>query len=161
MQGTEGKGETRPAAPCSDPKASEFDFWLGEWSAEWGEGGHGTNMITKTMGGCVILENFTDLDPGPDALLGMSVSIYVAKESCWKQTWVDNQGGYLDFKGGMTDGQMVLSRETQVDGQTVRQRMVWHDIQPDSFEWNWDRSRDGGETWKTLWHIVYRRGSTP
>ncbi len=95
--------------PCTDPKASEFDFWLGEWTAEWGEDGHGTNVITKALGGCVVLENFTDLDAGRQPLVGMSVSTYVPRESCWKQTWVDNQGGYLDFKGGMTDDGMILN----------------------------------------------------
>jgi len=103
--------DTEPAKPCADPKASEFDFWLGEWTAEWGEDGRGTNVVTKALGGCVVLENFTDLDLDPRSLVGMSVSTYVARESCWKQTWVDNQGSYLDFKGGMTDEGMVLSRQ--------------------------------------------------
>ena len=35
----------------------------------------------------------------------------------WKQTWVDNEGGYLDFVGESKDGQMILSREaTRPDG---------------------------------------------
>jgi hypothetical protein len=143
--------------PCSDPKSAEFDFWLGEWAAEWGDDGRGTNVVTKVLDGCVILENFTDLDPGPRALVGMSVSTYVAQEACWKQTWVDNQGGYLDFKGGLTDVGMVLRRETEHEGKTIQQRMIWYDVTDDAFEWNWDRSDDGGATWKTLWHIHYRR----
>ena len=122
--------------PCSDPQASEFDFWIGEWSAEWGDGGKGTNVISKTLGGCVVLENFTDLDSEPGSLVGMSVSTYVAGESCWKQTWVDNQGSYLDFKGGKTERGMVLSRETVVKGKAVQQRMVWYEIADDAFEWN-------------------------
>lgn len=149
--------DTEPAKPCADPKASEFDFWLGEWTAEWGGDGHGTNIVTKALGGCVVLENFTDLDLEPRSLVGMSVSTYVARESCWKQTWVDNQGSYLDFKGGMTDEGMVLSRQTEHEGKTIHQRMVWYDIAADTFEWHWDRSDDGGETWKTLWHIHYHR----
>jgi hypothetical protein len=157
MSEAQNAEQSEKKAPCSDAKASEFDFWLGDWDAEWGEDGHGTNVITKTLGGCVILENFTDLAPGKGALVGMSVSTYVARESCWKQTWVDNQGSYLDFKGGMADGKMVLSREMLLEGKTIQQRMVWYDISPEKFEWNWDRSDDGGETWKTLWHIHYRR----
>jgi hypothetical protein len=143
--------------PCADPKAAEFDFWIGEWAATWGEDGRGTNVVSKVLGGCVVLENFTDLDPDAESLVGMSVSTYVAGESCWKQTWVDNQGSYLDFRGGRTDEGMVLGRDTVIDGKPVRQRMVWYDITDDAFEWHWDRSEDGGRTWKTLWHIHYRR----
>jgi hypothetical protein len=35
--------------------------------------------------------------------------------------------------------------------------MVWFDIHPDQFQWNWERSDDGGTTWRTLWHIDYKR----
>lgn len=139
--------------PCSDPKASEFDFWLGEWTAEWGEDGHGTNVVTKALGGCVVLENFTDLDPGPQSLVGMSVSTYVARESCWKQTWVDNQGGYLDFSGGFRRGVMDLRRD---DGSAAF-RMRWLDIERDSLTWLWERRVHGERRWTTLWRLDYTR----
>ena len=32
------------------------------------------------------------------ALIGMSHSVHVPCESMWKQTWVDNDGRYLDFE---------------------------------------------------------------
>jgi hypothetical protein len=152
-----GNSPVEAPSPCTDPKASEFDFWVGTWNAQWGDQGRGTNVITKALGGCVILENFRDQDPGPESLAGMSVSTYVPAESCWKQTWVDNQGGYLDFKGGLTDGRMILARQMEMDGHVIEQRMVWYDLKPEAFEWNWERSDDGGESWNTLWHIHYTR----
>jgi hypothetical protein len=35
--------------------------------------------------------------------------------------------------------------------------MVWYDIEEQQFNWNWDRSDDGGQTWRTLWQIHYTR----
>ncbi len=45
------------------PEARQFDFWLGEWDAEWSNGQHGTNVITTVLDQRVILENF-DGRPG-------------------------------------------------------------------------------------------------
>src|SRR5579859_2093331 len=44
-------------------------------------------------------------------LRGMSVSTFVTRAGKWKQIWVDNKGGYLDFVGECKDGKMILSRE--------------------------------------------------
>jgi hypothetical protein len=35
--------------------------------------------------------------------------------------------------------------------------MVWHNIGKDSLDWNWERSDDGGRTWKALWKTHYAR----
>ncbi len=144
--------------PCSDLAAERFDFWLGEWELTWADGGHGRNRIEKIMDGCVIQENFDGTPSTP--LRGMSVSTYLPASGEWKQTWVDNQGGYLDFSGGFADGKMILERDAVIEGQPIRQRMVWYNIQPDALEWNWERSDDDGQTWKTLWHIDYKRVGT-
>jgi hypothetical protein len=75
----------------------------------------------------------------------------------WHQTWVDNQGAYLDFTGEFGDGKMILSRHATVKGQEILQRMVWSNITPDSFDWSWERSDDDGTTWKVLWPLQYVR----
>src|SRR5438445_581393 len=76
----------------------------------------------------------------------------------WKQTWVDNEGGYLDFIGEFKDGQMVLAREAvRRDGSKVQQRMVFKNIGRNEFDWSWERSLDGGKTWEVLWPIHYKR----
>lgn len=151
-----GMAQTRP---CSYPEADQFDFWLGTWEAFWGEDGRAKNVIGKILDGCVVEEHFED--EGPDGLVGMSLSTYVPREGCWKQTWVDNQGSYLDFKGGFETDRMILSRQTLLDGQPIRQRMVWYDIAPEAFEWSWERSDDDGASWRTLWQIHYRRLAGP
>lgn len=143
--------------PCSDPAFMQFDFWVGTWDLTWDDGGRGRNIITKSLDDCVIVEHF---DGTPVILLrGMSVSTYNRMIGRWQQTWVDNQGGYLDFTGFFENGTMILQRAAPEHGPDVYQRMVWYDISRDSLHWNWERSDDQGKTWRVLWNITYRRAS--
>lgn len=147
-----------PDTPVASP--SDFDFWIGEWDLSWSDGSHevhGHNVISRVLNDRVILEEF-DGRPGAD-LRGMSVSTISPETGLWHQTWVDDNGGYLDFSGGLRDGDMVLEREATRDGATFRQRMLWTEIGPDSIEWRWQRSPDVGAPWETVWAVSYRRAA--
>ncbi len=43
------------------------------------------------------------------------------------------------------------------DGREIEKRMVFSEIEADTFDWRWERSTDGGVTWESLWTIDYRR----
>jgi hypothetical protein len=148
--------DSSEVAPCDIPQMRQFDFWIGEWNLTWPDSGRGTNIITPILDSCVIMEQFTTRNAQP--FRGRSLSTYDVETDQWKQTWVDNAGNYLDFTGGLRDGQMILEREA-VDstGKEFLQRMVFFNIKDDSFDWNWERSLDGGDTWETLWPIHYER----
>lgn len=147
--------QTTPPPSCSQPEFSQFDFWVGQWDATWSDTLHGSNNITKDYDGCVILEKF---DSAPsDKFKGMSVSTYNVRTKKWQQTWVDNNGSYLDFIGGWKDDKMVLSRSFVRHDSTIFQRMVWHDISENTFLWNWESSLDNGKTWQIQWQINYHR----
>jgi hypothetical protein len=91
-------------------------------------------------------------------LRGMSVSSFDAQAGKWKQTWVDNEGGYLDFVGEFADSQMTLARAaTRPDGTKIQQRMVFKNITTQELDWSWERSLDGGKTWQVVWPIHYKR----
>jgi len=137
---------------------TELDFWLGEWDATW-EGGHGTNRLTRTLRDRVILEEFDEAPEsgGADALHGRSWSVYDADRQLWRQTWVDDQGSYLDLVGGRSDGWFTFERAAPERGPDARQRMVFRDVTPTSFRWTWESSLDGGATWILRWEIDYRR----
>jgi len=147
--------------PCTAAPQKQFDFWVGEWDLTWpgqnaGEMGRGTNSIKRILDGCVVQESFS----GQDAmhLRGTSVSIFDANSGKWKQTWVDNEGGYLDFVGELKNGQMILQREaSRPDGSKILQRMVWKNITANELDWSWEASRDGGKTWQVQWPIHYKR----
>ncbi len=149
-------GTAQQPPPCSAPEASQFDFWVGMWNATWDDTGKGTNHITKELDGCVIHEHFATLDSVP--FVGRSYSVYNINTQQWHQTWVDNSGGYLDFTGGMVGDKMILSRTAHPKGkEPFMQRMVFSNIKSDSFDWDWQKSTDGGDTWVDLWHIHYTR----
>lgn len=140
-----------------------LDFWVGEWDLTWpggqggtpaGQTGEGTNVITKTLGDCVIHESFSG--QGYD---GQSFSIYDARSQQWKQTWVDSQGGHILFTGNRIDGTMEMRTAAFTDGQGNQRinRMIWEDVEENSLTWRWQSSTDGGETWTDLWVISYVR----
>lgn len=146
--------ETTPPPPCQTEHFRQFDFWIGTWDLAW-EGGTGTNVISAKLGDCVIEENFISNDSPP--FVGNSVSVYDTRSMMWKQTWVDNSGGYLDFVGGMVGDSMILKR-SYVDTSGVErwQRMVFLNITADSLDWHWQKSTDG-EAWEMVWAIDYIR----
>ena len=137
------------------PEARQFDFWLGHWDLTWGDQERGTNVITSILNDHVILENFTSQATPP--FVGMSVSVFNRASGKWQQTWVDNEGGYLDFVGEFRDGQMILQRTAELNGKRIEQRMVWYNITVEHLDWNWERSDDHGATWRGLWKIHYQR----
>jgi len=148
------------ANPCTAAQQKQLDFWIGDWDLTWpgdkpGEVMHGTNSIKRIMDGCVVQENFSAGESGH--LRGTSVSTFDLRSGMWKQTWVDNEGGYLDFVGEFKDGNMILRRETVRDGTKIKQRMVFKNISADEMDWNWEASQDGGKTWKVNWPIHYKR----
>jgi hypothetical protein len=153
---------TPPPNPCTAAELKQFDFWVGEWDLTWpgqksGETGHGTNSIKRILDGCVVQETFSG---GEAHLRGTSVSTFDHSAGGWKQTWVDNEGGYLDFKGELKDGQMILQREAVLkNGTKSLQRMVWKNIAANEFDWSWESSSDGGKTWQVQWPIHYKRKS--
>lgn len=150
--------QTLPAYGCDSPESKQLDFWIGEWDLSYvnnGAAGKSRNRITKTLDGCVIMEEFTGA-PGTK-LDGRSHSTFDRMTRRWKQTWVDNTGSYLDFTGGLRDGHMSFAREAENTSGKFHQRMIWQDVKRDSLKWLWQRSDDGGRTWETQWEIDYRR----
>lgn len=130
---------------------SDFDFWLGRWEVRWAGDGRGTNTVRKILGDRVVLEEF-DGTPGI-ALKGNSFSVFDPDDRLWRQTWVDSEGNYLLFEGGLrADGAMEL-RGTR-HGEAFR--MVWSDIEADTLTWVWERSEDGSH-WQILWTLEYAR----
>jgi len=153
--------QTKPTVqPCSGPEYRQFDFWVGDWDLSWpGASGqpqqHGHNAITRELNDCVIHEHFSTSAEPP--FQGASLSMYSPTLGKWQQTWVDNQGSYLDFVGEFKEGQLILSRESTQSGKRIVQRMVFKNIKPDSLDWSWEQSDDGGATWKVMWPIHYVR----
>lgn len=151
------QGHLAAPSPCEAVEANtQFDFWLGTWDLTWGEEGRGTNTVKRILDGCIIEESFEGQMP-EGMYRGISMSAYDPKQKQWRQTWVDNRGGYLDFTGQFEDDRMILQRSMEQDGKSLQQRMVWYNISADHLDWRWEKSEDGGATWSAVWAIHYTR----
>lgn len=147
------------APACDTPAHAAMDFWIGDWAVAWtdrdGNPARGSNRVDRdAYGGCVVTERF-DGRPGL-GLQGMSVSVYDAAAGTWRQTWVDNQGGYIALAGGpRPDGSFELLT-ADIPGQP-RFRMTWTDIRDDGFTWRWQRRQPGEAAWEDRWVLTYTR----
>lgn len=148
---------------CQDTSIlSAFDFWVGEWDAKWtaanGNEIIGHNTITKELDGKVVREQFSDPSTG---FLGTSISVFSPADSLWHQAWADNSGGYIDLVGVIDGEKRIFQTQPVVSvDKTIIRRMVFYNIQPDSFDWDWEISQDGGKTWTLSWAIKYTRSES-
>lgn len=156
---------TSVAVACAAPEHRQFDFWIGAWDlvvktraapdGPWTEA-RATQRIEAILGGCVIAEHFEADGPGTP-WAGRSYSMWQPALGAWRQTWVDDQGGFLAFTGAVEDGAMTLYGEPRdKDGHRVQMRMVFLDVTADALRWEWQRSVDDG-AWAPQMVIEYRR----
>lgn len=136
--------------------SSSYDFWVGEWNLTWSDANgtvsQGKNRIGKILDGKVIQENFED----ETGFKGTSISVFNPAQKMWHQAWADNQGGYFDLDGEISgDKKIFKTKLREVNGKKIIQRMVFYDITPQSFTWDWEKTEDGGKTWTLQWRIHY------
>ncbi|MCC6989620.1 MAG: hypothetical protein IT181_11515 [Acidobacteria bacterium] len=53
--------------------------------------------VLTSLGGCALLEHWTAASGGE----GQSLTLYVAADQQWNQTWVDAAGNRIVFTGGL------------------------------------------------------------
>jgi len=148
----------RISAGCSnDSLHRAFDFWLGDWEVYNPQGNYvGHNNISKIQNGCGLKENW--LSAG-GIYTGNSYNFYDANTGKWHQSWIDNQGGVLQLKGGLEDGVMVMKTEpsTNANNQTVINKVSWTPINENEVKQVWQVSSDNGENWQTVFHGIYKK----
>ena len=144
--------------PCmADPKAREFDYWIGEWdvfvTGTKTYAGH--SKIDLISGGCALLENW-DSNSGS----GKSLNFIDPLTHKWKQTWVGSYaGGIQEFVDGeYKDGAMRFVFETPgPQGTKVIGRFIFFNEQPGQVRQFNETSSDGGKTWVTSYDFTYFR----
>ena len=154
--------QTQPLKLSELDSASYFDFWVGTWRVFYDQGEgvreYGTNVIDKILDGAVIRETFELASGNSAGFKGTSLSVFQPRFNRWKQAWADNQGGYFDFEGEFSDDKRIFKTKVFDRGdKRIQQRMVFYDIKPNSFTWDWEMSEDGGESWRLSWRIFYER----
>lgn len=146
----------------SQQTPTDFHFWIGTWEGTWDEGlgekGKAVNTVSLILNEQAIQENFEITEGSSKGFKGTSISAYIPKMQTWKQNWFDSQGAYFDFTAEVIGKQkMFVTQVTEKDGKKHQQRMVFHDIENNSFTWDWEQTQDGGKTWQLTWRIFYKR----
>ena len=142
-------------APCSSEEYRQFDFWVGDWDvSSVGRDGKlrkSHNRISRIQSGCAVLEEYDT----PTGYSGISINYYDASTSRWVQTWIDNQGQPIVHSGGVEDGSMVL-RDEPAEGRP-RNRTTWTPGPGGTVRQHWEQSKDGDQTWTTVFDGTYTR----
>lgn len=147
-------------APCDyAPENRQFDFWVGDWEVSPTKGGPpaGLSHIERTIGNCVIWENWTSL--GNTGYLGKSYNTYNSDLKRWEQFWVDNMGGMIHFYGNLNDGVMDFYTDEipQSDGTKLKRHLQFFNQDPDKVRQFSQRSTDAGKTWTVEYDFTYIR----
>lgn len=112
-------------AGCSDlPRFNEFDFWLGNWEVIDNRTGNraGSNSISKTEAGCLIIEKWLSGNSGT----GTSINYFNPVQNQWRQLWVSAGQYSIDIVGGLKAGSMVLEGDIYYfSGNSNKFRGTW------------------------------------
>lgn len=150
--------------PCrAMPEARQFDFWIGDWDvtpfqAPAGPGAPllGTNRIEAILEHCVLMENWLGGGPAPSA--GKSMNFYDTNRRQWRQVWVADGGGSLDYVGSFRDGAMRFDGWTLApNGMRVLQKLTFFPIHRDTVRQLFETSVDSGKTWQPGFDGRYTR----
>lgn len=137
---------------CEGPEFRQFDFWIGKWIVRNPEGKEvGRSEISQESAGCAIREQWK----GVSGVRGMSINYYDPAERQWHQDWVGGDGAILHLRGGLQDGAMVLSGDTQSREGRVINRITWTPLPNDRVKQEWAISSDDGKTWQTSFVGLY------
>lgn len=144
--------------PCQSPEYRQMDFWIGDWEVFDPSGQLvGTNRIDQILGTCVLMENWV----GKGGSVGHSFNIYNRQTQRWEQTWVDNSGAAIYFHGSWKEDHMdYRSESTARDGKPVLFQMTFTPQENGDVRQLWTASRDGGDSWNTLFDGTYRKKKT-
>ena len=147
-------------APCAvRAESRQFDFWVGDWSVVTSEEhtlvGH--SHIERTIGDCVLWENWTSL--GDSGYTGKSYNVYNPDLKRWEQFWVDNQGGMIHFHGGLVAGVMDFYTDpvAQADGKPLKRRLRFYNLGSERVRQFSEGSTDDGKSWTVEYDFTYQR----
>lgn len=146
--------------PCAyTAENRQFDFWVGDWDVVTTQDGvpAGVSHIERTIGDCVIWENWTSL--GATGYSGKSYNTYNSSLKRWEQFWVDNIGGMVHFYGGLQNGVMDFFTDAtpQPDGTKAKRHLQFFRLGPDRVRQFSQMSSDEGKTWTVEYDLTYNR----
>ena len=146
--------QTPKGPPPPAPEATQFDFWIGEWTVTAANGNvAGTNKIERVSNGHGLLENWTSARGGH----GKSLNAYNAAKKQWQQFWIGGDGMVLELAGGLdAQGRMVMTGQSYGRNEGLN-RVTWTPNSDGTVRQFWEASKDGGKTWAVVFDGRYVR----
>jgi hypothetical protein len=142
----------------SDSAYHALDFWVGNWRVVDSAGtALGTNRVESILGGCAIMENWTDATGSE----GKSLFYYVSALQQWKQVWVSP---FAMLPGGQKekhlvvrfpDGGVRFQGEYQGQRGLLIDRTTLRPLTHGRVRQLIEVSRDGGQTWAVTFEGFY------
>lgn len=154
--------------PCRTlGEARQLDFWIGDWDvtpwqapASSNPAVIGTNKIEPILEHCVLMENWQGLGSAPSA--GKSMNFWDTNRRQWRQIWMADGGGSLDYAGSFRDGAMRFEGWTLApNGGRVMQKLTFFPISKDTVRQLFETSADSGKTWQPGFDGRYVRSRRP
>jgi hypothetical protein len=148
--------------PCqSMPEAQQLNFWVGQWDvAPWNappgtpSNAAGFNDVHPMLENCVIYENWRGTGGGE----GKSFNFFDRNTRKWRQVWVADGGGSLDYSGEFRDGAMRFEAQTRSpQGGVVLQKLTFTPFGRDTVRQTFEASPDSGKTWNVTFDARYIR----
>lgn len=147
------------AYPClNNPHNREFDFWVGEWNV-FQTGTDflvGKSRIENTLGGCLILENWTAMGNPAE---GKSMNFLNPKTAKWEQHYMSISGVSQNYYNGEYKETAMRYDGDGVDkvGNKLLFHLTYFNEGPNQVRQVLERSADSGKTWTTLYDFTYKR----
>ncbi len=141
-----------PPTPCTNSAVHrQFDFWVGSWDVHpWAAPAAtgpklGTNDITVIEGGCALHESWRATNGGT----GRSFNWFDRNLQTWRQLWIDQSGGTLDYSSAVAEEGKMTFRGWTLDRQRrrVEQRLTFTRVHVDTVRQLFETSLDSGRTW--------------
>lgn len=141
--------------PCRAlPEAHQLDFWIGDWDVTpWqapptsNPAVIGTNRIEPILEHCALMENWMGGGAAPSG--GKSMNFWDTNRRAWRQVWVADGGGSLDYTGAFVNGAMRFEGWTLApNGGRVLQKLTFFPISRDTVRQLFETSADSGKTWQ-------------
>lgn len=150
----------QPTLDCTKGRATEIDWWLGEWTVTRHADGKpaGTNRFTKEIGGCAIREEFRAKKADGTYYEGTSLSYLDPIEGQWYQFYVDNGGRRSVYNGAMRGDDWYMVAPAFLPGRgPFLMRMVVRRNPDGSVRQMGGVSTDHGATWLDTYDLDYRK----
>jgi len=143
------------APQCADsPAHRSLAFSIGSWSIAAPNGvSEGTSTIRYDLDKCAVIEEWK----APHDR-GRNMDAYSADDRQWHRLFVDAQGRVHIFSG-TSQGRALTYRGTSIDavGHVELNRLTIRSAGRDAMTQLWQKSRDNGASWKTVFEGRYTR----